>query len=1080
MIQLNERPDWYKDAIIYQVHVRSFYDSNNDGIGDFPGLIEKLPYIEFLGVNAIWLLPFYPSPLKDEGYDIADYMNVNPIYGTLSDFKRFLKEAHKRNIKVITELVINHTSDQHQWFKRARAAKPGSAWRNYYVWSDTTEKYTDARIIFRDFETSNWAWDATANAYYWHRFYSHQPDLNYDNPAVQKEIFKIMDFWLGLGVDGLRLDAIPYLFQREGTNCENLPETHQFLKKLNAHIQEKFKNKFLLAEANQWPEDAVQYFGNGDECQMAFHFPLMPRMYMAVQMEDRFPITDIIEQTPVIPESCQWAIFLRNHDELTLEMVTDEERDYMYRMYTKDPQMRINLGIRRRLAPLLEGDRRKIELLNAFLFSLPGTPVMYYGDEIGMGDNFYLGDRSGVRTPMQWSNNNNAGFSDATPQKLYLPVIIDPEYNYQFVNVNLQKQNSQSLLHWMKKLIERRSAYKAFSRGSIEFLHPENAKIIAFYRIYNEQKILVLINLSRNTQSFSLDLSQFINYSLIEVFGKTTFPKISKAPYFFILAPYGFLWLELHQPEVEPISLPSKNELLIVKEKWSEIFQTSNKKKLEYALRDYIPGCRWFRAKNSPISKLKIVDELVLKQNKSAVYLILIEIDFDDKHAEYYFMFIATKTEDVQGQTICAIKDQQGQLTYLTDAIYNPKALKIIFNAFRRTKLIHGTSSTLKIEALRHSNKILAPSQQEIKPLNADQSNTSISYGQQALLKIYRLCENGTNPEVEINQQFLNKECNISPKLLVTISYLNKDKNATLGIIQEYVPNEGNAWDYCLNAISALSENYEKLPILQPPLKRVYPWEKITSIPQEISSALGIFAYSVRILAEKTAQMHLALAGDDSNPLFKVENFILFDQRSLYQSLRNATVKTAKLMQNKKLKLEPELQEEVSEFFTQKEKLLQKIQYLLNQSLGGKKIRCHGDYHLAQILYKGDDFVIIDYEGEPGRPLSERKIKYSPIKDVAGILRSFHYAFYTAIDRSLIESSEFNPEDCYSWITQIFIDTYLSYPEILSLMPKEKEQFSLLLKAYMLEKVLYEINYELNNRPDWLRVPCIGLLNLLE
>src|SRR3712207_6434766 len=517
---------WYKDAIIYQLHVRAFFDSDGNGIGDFAGLTSKLDYLQDLGVTAIWLLPFYPSPLKDDGYDIADYTAINPAYGNLRDVRQFIREAHRRGLRVITELVCNHTSDQHPWFQRARQAKPGSSARNFYVWSDTPDKYLEARIIFKDFETSNWAWDPVAGAYFWHRFYSHQPDLNFDSPRVREAIFRTMDFWLEMGVDGLRLDAIPYLFEREGTNCENLPETHAFLKELRAHIDARFPGRMLLAEANQWPEDSVEYFGDGDECHMAFHFPVMPRMFMSVRMEDRFPIIDILDQTPPIPESAQWALFLRNHDELTLEMVTDEERDYMYRVYAHDPQMRINLGIRRRLAPLLGNHRRRIELLNGLLFSMPGTPVIYYGDEIGMGDNVYVGDRNGVRTPMQWSGNRNAGFSEANRQQLYLPVITDPEYHYEALNVDTQQANPHSLLWWMKRLIDLRKRHPAFSRGTLEFLHPENRRILAFTRQLGDETLLVVANLSRYVQHVNLDLSAYPGRVPVEMFGRVEFPTV--------------------------------------------------------------------------------------------------------------------------------------------------------------------------------------------------------------------------------------------------------------------------------------------------------------------------------------------------------------------------------------------------------------------------------------------------------------------------------------------------------------------------------------------------------------------------
>ncbi|MFO7460266.1 MAG: maltose alpha-D-glucosyltransferase, partial [Desulfatiglandales bacterium] len=503
------KPLWYKDAVIYQVHVKAFCDSDGDGVGDFKGLTSKLDYLQDLGVTAIWLLPFCPSPMKDDGYDIADYMGIHPEYGTLGDFRVFLREAHRRNLSVITELVVNHTSDQHPWFQKARRARSGNRWRDFYVWSDTPDLYKETRIIFQDFETSNWSWDRVAKAYYWHRFYSHQPDLNYENPQVQSAILKVLDHWLDMGVDGLRLDAVPYLYEREGTNCENLPETHAFLKRMRAHVDGKFENRMLLGEANQWPEDASAYFGEGDECHMAFHFPLMPRMFMAIRMEDRFPIVDILAQTPTIPEVCQWAIFLRNHDELTLEMVTDEERDYMYRVYAQDPRARINLGIRRRLAPLLANNRRRIELMSSLLCSMPGTPVLYYGDEIGMGDNVYLGDRNGVRTPMQWSADRNAGFSRSNPQKLYLPIIIDPEYHYETINVEAQQANHQSLLWWMKRLIALRKRFKPFCRGAIDFLDPENYKILAFIRRYEEEQVLVVANLSRFVQYVELDLSAY-------------------------------------------------------------------------------------------------------------------------------------------------------------------------------------------------------------------------------------------------------------------------------------------------------------------------------------------------------------------------------------------------------------------------------------------------------------------------------------------------------------------------------------------------------------------------------------------
>jgi maltose alpha-D-glucosyltransferase / alpha-amylase len=562
-------PLWYKDAILYELHVRTFQDSNGDGIGDFPGLISRLDYLQDLGVTCLWLLPFFPSPLRDDGYDIANYTDVNPSYGTIEDFKRFLIEAHKRNMQVLIELVVNHTSDQHPWFQAARHAPPGSPEREFYVWSNTDTIYKDAPIIFSDTEKSNWTWDETAKAFYWHRFFSHQPDLNFENPTVMEEVLKAMRFWLDLGVDGLRLDAIPYLVERDGTMCENLPETHAIIRRLRAAIDTEYTNRFTLAEANQWPPEVRPYFGDGDECHMAFHFPLMPRIYMALRQEDRLPITDIMARTPPIPDTCQWGLFLRNHDELTLEMVTSDERDYMYFAYSADPRMRVNSGIRRRLAPLLDNNRQRIQLLNSLLLSFPGTPILYYGDEIGMGDNIYLGDRNAVRTPMQWNSDRNAGFSSANPARLSFPIVMDPIWGYQAVNVEAQLADQSSLLHWTRNMIALRKLFQVFGRGTLEFLNPENRKILAYIRHYDPtsrsredtatgaarnvtspgtETILCVANLSRFAQPVSLDLSEFKGMTPVEMLGYVPFPVITEHPYPLTLAPYTFFWLELQAP----------------------------------------------------------------------------------------------------------------------------------------------------------------------------------------------------------------------------------------------------------------------------------------------------------------------------------------------------------------------------------------------------------------------------------------------------------------------------------------------------------------------------------------------------
>ncbi|PSN11969.1 maltose alpha-D-glucosyltransferase, partial [filamentous cyanobacterium CCP5] len=649
---LSNDPLWFKQAIIYEVPVRAFADSNADGIGDFAGLTQRLDYLQDLGVTAVWVLPFFPSPLRDDGYDIADYGNVNPIYGTLEDFKEFLEAAHQRNIRVIIELIVNHTSDQHPWFQRARRSPKGSPERDFYVWSDSPQKYQEARIIFQDFELSNWTWDPIAQAYYWHRFYSHQPDLNYDNPAVQKAVFEVLDFWLAMGVDGLRMDAVPYLYEREGTNCENLPETHQFLKDLRRYVDASYPNRMLLAEANQWPEDAAAYYGDGDECHMNFHFPLMPRLFMSLRMEDNFPIIDILQQTPEIPDNCQWGLFLRNHDELTLEMVTDEDRDYMYRVYAHDPQMRINLGIRRRLAPLLGNDRRQIELLHSLLLSLPGTPVLYYGDEIGMGDNVYLGDRNGVRTPMQWSPDRNAGFSRASPQQLFLPLVIESEYHYEAVNVESQRTNANSLWYSFKRLIATRKRFQAFGLGSFELLHSNNRKVLAYMRTYGDEKILVVANLSRHLQTVELDLEDFSGLQPEEIFGRTQFPGITEDPYFLSVGPYGCYWFALKPQRSQMQAPPSERPIpkLRLPQPWQTAFTRKELEiPLESALLHYLNSFSWFEGK---AQSAHVIEAIPCDGEAVDARLVWLRVTYIDQEPQTYLLLVGHAEGDAAMQLL--------------------------------------------------------------------------------------------------------------------------------------------------------------------------------------------------------------------------------------------------------------------------------------------------------------------------------------------------------------------------------------------------------------------------------------------
>src|SRR5215213_7230273 len=684
-------PLWYKDALIYQLHIKAFFDSNNDGIGDFEGLARRLDYLQDLGVTALWLLPFYPSPLRDDGYDIADYKDINPAYGKMADFKAFVREAHRRKLRVITELVVNHTSDQHPWFQRARNSPPGSPYRNFYVWSDTDQKFLETRIIFLDTEKSNWTWDPVAQAYYWHRFYSHQPDLNFDNPRVFRAIVNAMKFWLDLGVDGLRLDAVPYLIEREGTINENLPETHEVLRRLRAELDRSYGDRMLLAEANQWPEDVLQYFGNGDECHMAFHFPLMPRIYMAVATEDRHPVTDIMQQTPDIPETCQWAIFLRNHDELTLEMVTSKERDYMYRMYAADPRARINLGIRRRLAPLVENDMDTIKLMNSLLLSMPGSPIVYYGDEIGMGDNIFLGDRNGVRTPMQWSPDRNAGFSRADPQRLYLPPIMDAIYGYEAVNVEAQTREPGSLLNWMRRMLAVRRTSRAFGRGRLRFLRPGNRKVLAYLRELGEEAILCVANLGRSAQPVELDLARFRGRVPLELLGRTPFPPIGELPYMLTLPAHSFYWFRLatdvpvphwHEERMAPEDLP----IVILFNGWTSFFrdrvvpwriamaEKTRAQLEEEVLPRYLQTQRWYAGKGEPVKGVRLLDHL-LWDTPAGEWMIALFNTEGGGQTSCYFIPLALAWEDTEEERLKALGNvtiarvrQQASVGVLADA----------------------------------------------------------------------------------------------------------------------------------------------------------------------------------------------------------------------------------------------------------------------------------------------------------------------------------------------------------------------------------------------------------------------------
>jgi maltose alpha-D-glucosyltransferase/alpha-amylase len=1095
-------PLWYKDAVIYELHVRAFYDSDGDGIGDFRGLSEKLDYLQDLGVTAIWLLPFYPSPLKDDGYDIANYCNIHQKYGNLRDFKAFLREAKYRGLKVITELVVNHTSDQHPWFQRARRAAPGSRYRNYYVWSDTPERYKETRIIFQDYESSNWAWDPIARAYYWHRFYSHQPDLNFASPDVRREINRSLNFWLGLGVDALRLDAVPYLYEREGTNCENLPETHAYLKDLRRYVDARFNHRMFLAEANQWPEDAAAYFGEGDECHMAFHFPLMPRMFMALRMEDRFPIIDILQQTPNIPDNCQWALFLRNHDELTLEMVTDEERDYMYRVYSQDPQARINLGIRRRLAPLLGNHRRRIELMKALLFAMPGTPVLYYGDEIGMGDNIFLGDRDGVRTPMQWSADRNAGFSRANSQRLYLPVIIDPEYHYEAINVEAQQNNPYSLLWWMKRMIALRKRHKALSRGSVDFLYPENHKVLAFVRRYEKQCILIVANLSRFVQYVELDLAKYQDMIPVELIGRNDFPPIRSQPYLLTMGPHSTYWFSLEEPkpaEIQPTPEEARIPTFTVPVEMEELFRTQNRPLLADMIPPYLIRCRWFGGKARAIKSATVIEAVPFPYERTTAYFVMVRIGYVEGEPETYVVPLAIAQGDGVAQVhsdypqaVVARLKSPGQEGVLYEVIEEPAFHKALLESVARRRHYKGAEGELtghQTSVFRHIQRMMRPPLPSAI-MKAEQSNTSIVFGDWLILKLLRRMEEGVNLDLEIGLFLTEKSTFVhNPPVAGHLEYRrNRHEPFTLGIVHGFVPNQGDAWKYTLDALShyfeaALASQMDVgLDIL--PEKPLVALTKM-ELPQQAVDLISHYLESARLLGERTAEMHVALASNSTDPNFAPDPFTTLYQRSVYQSMRHLTARSLQLMRSR-LKYLPEKARDMARKVLENEGLIfNRFRSLLDRKISASRIRVHGDFHLGQVLYTGKDFIIIDFEGEPARSLTERRLKRSPLRDVAGMLRSFHYAAHHAIFSGAVRSEDIPAvenwaEFWHTWVAAVYLKAYLNLAGQAGFLPPEEGELQILLDALCLEKVIYELGYELNNRPQWVPIPLKGIMKFLE
>jgi maltose alpha-D-glucosyltransferase/alpha-amylase len=1116
-------PRWYQDAVVYQLHIRSFCDSNHDGIGDLPGLTSKLDYIQSLGVTAIWLLPFFPSPLKDDGYDIADYTSINPVYGSLPDFQNLLREAHRRELRVITELVMNHTSDQHPWFQRSRRSEPGSKWRDFYVWSDTSERYREARIIFQDFEGSNWTWDPLTRAYYWHRFYHHQPDLNFDNPDVREAMFRVIDFWLEMGVDGMRLDAVPYLYEREGTNCENLPETHAFLKSLRRHVDETFQDRMLLAEANQWPEDAAAYFGDDDECHMNFHFPLMPRLFVAVEREDRFPVVDILEQTPEIPPGCQWGIFLRNHDELTLEMVTDEERDYMYRAYARDPQARLNLGIRRRLAPLLQNNRRKIELMNGLLLSLPGTPIIYYGDEIGMGDNIYLGDRDGVRTPMQWSPDRNAGFSLANPQRLCLPVIIDSAYHFATVNVEVQQDSPHSLLWSMRRLVHLRNQFRALGCGSFRVLTPENSKILAYLRQYGDETLLVVANLSRFSQAVELDLSEFRGQTPVELAGQTVFPPIGELPYFLTLGPHAFFWLQLKwQPEEAIGLLPEHLPVCHLDGDRRELFSGKCKSTLESALLPFLRRDRWFPGIKSRLREAELLDALPVEPDaaESTHWLLLITLKYVEGGPEHYLLPVvfadAQQAKDILGDHpgagVLTIRQVGGSPEHtLCDANWEPGFWRALLRAIRRGTATRGRVGRLAAaytQAYDPARCCRAPDDTaegsaseaaDVEPTEVsvwvhDRRNPLAVLDERCELKVFRQVSPATSPDLEIRRYLTERtDSSLVPSVYAALEYRRADVDSmTLAMLSSHHPNQGDAWSYTLDELGRCVDRVHESRHEMDGSPDAPPSPQLVALagqepPQIANDLFGGYLLHMNQLGQHMAQLHLALAAATDPARLTPEPFNELYQRSLYQSVRSSVRQAMSSLHRCRSGLSDDLQDDVQRVLGSESALLNRAREKLSgRKIGGQRVRGHASLHLRHVLLTGRELLITDFEGELGRPSTGRSIKASPLRDLAGLIRSLHYAGHALLlghVPGMVASLEDGDAErfvrfWYAWSAAALLRSYLETARNAPMLPKQTGDISALLEMYLLERACVELQEELDLRSEWVRSSLESILML--
>jgi len=1070
---------WYKDAIIYQLHVKAFADSNHDGIGDFAGLTEKLDYLRDLGVTALWLLPFYPSPGRDDGYDIADYGAINPDFGTMKDFKRFIVEAKRRGLRVITELVINHTSDQHDWFKRARRSPARSSARNWYVWSDSDQKYQGTRIIFTDTETSNWTWDPEAGQFYWHRFFSHQPDLNFDNPQVVRALVQVMKRWLDTGVDGFRLDAIPYLCERDGTNNENLPETHAIIKKLRIELDNYAKGKILLAEANQWPEDVQEYFGQSDECHMAYHFPLMPRIYMAIAQEDRFPITDILRQTPDIPANCQWALFLRNHDELTLEMVTDVERDYLWSTYAHDPRARINLGIRRRLAPLMDNDRRKIELMNSLLLSFPGTPIIYYGDEIGMGDNIYLGDRNGVRTPMQWSPDRNGGFSRADPARLYAPPIMDPVYGYQAVNVEAQSRSLSSLLSSTKRLIAVRKSTLAFGRGTMTFIRPANRSVLAYIRQHGDEAILCVANLSRSAQATELDLSAWKERVPLEMLGRTRFPAIGELPYMITLAPYGFYWFELRRDRSEPAatSVVPEFETLVVPVGATWVSLARSRGIFE---RDVLPGhlarSRWYPERSAGAIHPTLTSAIPfcdIGDNRPwLAFFDTTRLGVTTRYAlPIQIEWVRFDRERYNPRALAAVRQGAREGTLL-DVTTDPIFIALLLRNLREQLTVEENGLRLEFRPTSRFADWPIKQPEDISAVETEQSSSTALVDQEYVVKVFRRLEAGIKPEVEMGR-FLTEVAGFAntPALLGSVEMFEGKTRSAIAVVHAMIENQGDGWTVTAAYLDRYIDEQRLLTV------REGSGRSDEQIP---------YLRYMSQAGKRVAEMHLALAGSEDVADFAPEPIRPADVAHWINDLVVGAERVFDTLERRRDVLAETDRGLVDRALAEHPVLLSRLNALLPRTIDGLNIRHHGDLHLGQMLIVKDDIFIIDFAGEPRLPLAERRRKAPAARDVASLIRSIDYSATSALERAVRGAPDEHDKLAAvlaGWRDRAMASFLVAYRAAMSqqkLWPAELSAAERMLNFFLLERAFCEIEYELAHRPDWLRVPLTGVLRILS